>query len=570
VKHTAQINGLLLAFSFAAIVSGCGSGGGSSSTAPAPGTPPPSVTATQINKQPRERVKDGGTLTWPLDQIPTNFNLLQTDGSLADNGTVMAALQPTMFLFDAGATPTFDPDYLVSEPQLTTEPKQVVKYVINPKAHWDDGTPITWEDFHSEWEATNGKNDAYQISSSNGYSQIESVARGTDDREVVVTFARPFADWKSLFAPLLPASTTRDPKIFNEGWKDRPLLTAGPFVFESLDPTSQTLTVVRNDKWWGNRAKLDRIVFRSIPDRAAQIDALANGEIDLMDVGPDANIYNRAKTIDGVEIRVAGGPNWRHLDMNGTSANLEDVKVRQALAMAIDRAALARAMLGPLRIDTTPLGNHIFMANQAGYQDNSGVLAYNPARAEQLLDEAGWKLEGKVRSKAGKPLEISIVIPSGITTSRQESELIQNMLGRIGVTLKIEVVPGPDFFDKYVHVGQFDFTIFSWIGTPFPISSAKSIYAKPKTNSQGTLDIQQNYARVGSDEIDSLFDAATAQLDPAKAIEIANRIDTLIWEEVHSLPLYQRPELYACKKGLANVGAFGFAQPVYEDMGWQK
>ena len=107
---------------------------------------------------------------------------------------------------------------------------------------------------------------------------------------------------------------------------------------------------MRNEKWWGDRAKLDRIVFRVI-DPDAQIDALANGEIDAIDVGPDANKYNRAKGIDGAEIRVAGGPNFRHLTINGTSPNLQDVRVRQALAMAIDRTAIARALLGPLGID---------------------------------------------------------------------------------------------------------------------------------------------------------------------------------------------------------------------------
>jgi peptide/nickel transport system substrate-binding protein len=98
----------------------------------------------------------------------------------------------------------------------------------------------------------------------------------------------------------------------------------------------------------------------------------------------------------------------------------------------------------------------------------------------------------------------------------------------------------------------------------------KSIYAKPKTNSAGDLDVQQNYGRLGSDEIDELFDKADGELDRAKAIEIANRIDTLLWQEVHSLTLYQRPELWPCKKGLANIGAFGFAEAVYEDIGWQK
>jgi peptide/nickel transport system substrate-binding protein len=157
-----------------------------------------------------------------------------------------------------------------------------------------------------------------------------------------------------------------------------------------------------------------------------------------------------------------------------------------------------------------------------------------------------------------------------VATSRQESELIQNMLGQVGVTLMISTVPSPDFFDKYVTPGQFDLTIFSWIGTPFPISSSRSIYAKPTTNAKGELQIQQNYARVGSDEIDRLFDEATQELDRAKATAIANQVDAAIWQEVHSLTIYQRPDVWFVKKGLANMGAYGFADIIYQDIGWAK
>ncbi len=148
---------------------------------------------------------------------------------------------------------------------------------------------------------------------------------------------------------------------------------------------------------------------------------------------------------------------------------------------------------------------------------------------------------------------------------------MQNMLGQIGVTLRIDTVPGDDFFAKYLTPGQFDFTVFSWIGTSYPISSSKSIYVKPTRNANGGQDIHQNFARIGSDEIDAGFDRATQELDPAKAIVLANQVDALIWQEVHSLTLYQRPELFATKKNLANFGAFGFALPwVYQDIGWAK
>jgi peptide/nickel transport system substrate-binding protein len=529
---------------------------------------PRSATANQINAMPRDQIQDGGRLVWPIESMPVTYNYGHIDGTDAEHSYSKLSLMPRIFLYDASGAPVWNPDYLASEPTLVTEPKQVVTYNINPEAMWYDGTPITWEDFHWQWRARNGTNKAYQISSSNGYSDIESVTRGRDDREVVATFKDKYADWEAVFYGLYPASTSKSPQVFNEGWKNGPLTTAGPFKMGSIDQTAKTVTLVRNEKWWGRPAKLDTIVFRFI-DVDAQIDALANGEIDMMDIGPDVNKYVRAQGIAGADTRFAGGPNFRHLTINGTGPILQDVRVRRALAMAIDRAAITRAMLGPLGIEPQPLGNHVFMANQTGYQDNSGdVGKYDPGRAAQLLDEAGWRLDGNVRRKDGRALEINFVIPTAVASSRQESELIQNMLGQIGVRVNINTVPSPDFFEKYVRPGQFDFTLFSWIGTPFPISSARSIYAKPVPGPAGQLAIQQNYARVGSDEIDSLFQQATRELDRGKAIELANSIDALIWQEVHSLTLYQRPEMWVVKSGLANVGAFGFAEIVFEDIGW--
>lgn len=556
----------LAAIGAAALLSACGDG--AAPVAP-PAAAPPAATASQTNPLPRERVRDGGTFTYPLTQMIVNFNLGELDGAHKDTASVMEALVPRTHTNDASGTPIWNRDLLASEPTITTDGAQVVTFNINPRAAWYDGTPITWDDFHWQWKSSNGTNPAFRIVSANGYENIGSIERGRDDREVVVTFAEPYADWQSIFVRIYPASTTKDPAIFNDGWAERPLTTAGPFRFDSIDRTTQTITLVRNEKWWGAPAKLDRLVFRTI-DVNAQIDALANGEVDAVDLGPDASKYRRALAIDGIEVRVAGGPNFRHLTINGTSPVLEDVRVRRALAMAIDREAIARALLGPLGVAPTPLNNHIFMANQEGYRDNAGDLGrYDPERARQLLDEAGWVVDGNVRRKDGRALEIRIVIPAAVQTSRQESELIQNMLGGIGVKVNIDVVPANDFFEQYVTPGQFDFTVFSWMGTPYPLSSAKSIYATPTRGADGQLVIQQNYARIGTPEIDTLYAQSTSEFDRAKAIDIANRIDALIWEEVHSLTLYQRPELIAVKKGIANYGAFGLQTPwAYADMGW--
>jgi glutathione transport system substrate-binding protein len=298
------------------------------------------------------------------------------------------------------------------------------------------------------------------------------------------------------------------------------------------------------------------------------VDSLSSGEVDYIDVGPSADKYARVKTIPGVAIHKAGGPNFRHLTMNGQSPVLKDVNVRRALAMGIDRTRIAAALLSPLEVPAVPLNNHLFMTNQAGYQDNSGSVGkYNPEQAKQLLDQAGWTLPagGTYRQKDGKELDINLVIPSQVSASEKESKQIQAMLKEVGAKVNIKTVPVDDLFAKYITPGSFDFTVFSWFGTPFPISSSKSIYVNPK----GTH-IQQNYARVGSPEIDALLDRAAAELDETKARQLANQADALIWQEVHSLTTYQRPEIAAVKSNIGNFGAFGFATVIYEDIGIKK
>ena len=516
----------------------------------------------QMNSQPRDKVQQGGKMTWALDGVIVNFNYNQLDGTMAVGNWVISAMLPQMFVFDARATPSYDPDYLSGEPELTPGPLQVVKYKLNPRAVWFDGSPITAADFIAQWKALTGKDPAFHISSSSGYDHIKSVTQGANQFEVIVTFGTPYADWKGLYSPLYPASTNAHPEIFNTGWKNTMLTSAGPFRLASYDATAKTYTLVPNEKWWGNKPKLDQIIFRVIDDDA-QPSAMANGEIDLMDVGPSADEYNRVKSIPGVDIRVAGGPNFRHITFNGDSPMLEDVHVRQAIAMAIDRTAIARAELGQLPVKPVALGNHIFMENQTGYQDNSGAVTYNPEKAKQMLDAAGWTVQNNKRVKNGQTLVINLVIPGGVSVSRSEAELVQNMLAQVNVGVSINTVPTDNFFDKYITPGQYDMTVFSWLGTPFPISASQGIYRKPVGDK-----IQQNFARIGSDALDHVLDDAVQELDPQKAIALANQVDTLIWQEVHSVTTYQRPDIWAAKKGLANVGAYGFASIAYEEIGW--
>jgi peptide/nickel transport system substrate-binding protein len=544
----------------ALVVSGCGGGNSDSGSG---GGQPQSATENQVNPVDRDQLTQGGTFRWPLSEMPPNFNYNQLDGTLDPNEDVISALMPEAFEFSADSTPSVNKNYF-SSIEMTSEDPQVITYTINPDAVWSDGTPITATDLISQWKALNGTNDAYTISSSTGYEDVASVEQGDDERQAVVTFSRPFADWKSLYNPLYPASTNDDPNVFNTGWVNGPLVTAGPFQLDNIDTSSQTITLVPDTDWWGDKPILDSIVYR-VMDPDTTIDALANGEVDFVNIGPDVDAYSRATTLQGVDLRRAGGPNFRHITINGTSPILSDVNVRQALAKAIDRQTIADALLGPLGGDAKKLDNHIFMANQEGYQDNAGALSEPDIdAANKQLDDAGWTRQGDAtRTKGGQDLTIRFVIPAGVSSSQKEAELVQGMLAQVGAKVDIQTVPGGDFFENYVNVGDFDFTVFAWIGTPFPISPNTSIYGQPQGD-----DIQQNYARIGTPEIDALFQQAAQELDPVKARDIANEIDGKIWDEVHSLTLYQRPDLIATNSKVANFGAFGFADVQYEDIGF--
>ncbi|MDQ1516708.1 MAG: glutathione transport system substrate-binding protein [Actinomycetota bacterium] len=563
-----------LAALFAAVLgvtsSACRGGGGDRHATGTATAKRDTANAVDINPVSRDKLPEGGTLRWPLVSSPPNFNTGELDGTSADTANVVGGLLPSMFGFDSEARPTVNKDYLDAAELTAREPRQVVTYRINPRAAWDDGKPISEADLEAQWKAMSGSNPAYRVASSSGYEQIESVARGADEREVVVTFRRPYADWKALFSPLYPASTNNDPAVFNDGWRARPLTTAGPFRFESLDQTAKTISLVRNPKWWANRPKLDRIVYRVI-DPVGQVDALLNGEIDVLDVAADVNRLKRVEAAPGVTVHRAAGPDFRSIMINGTGEILKDVNVRRALGMAIDRTAIANVLVGPLGVEAKPLQNHIFMVSQRGYQNNAGILSAPDVNgARKLLDDAGWKLEGNGRKKDGKPLALRFVVPTGVASSNQVAELVRAMLDRIGVRVDVLSVPTQDFFKQYIIPGNFELTVFSFIGKPFPISSNKPSYASPKPREGGELDFQQNFARIGTRQIDALFDEATSEFDEQKAIDLANQIDAAIWDEVHSLTLYQRPDIAATRSALANFGAFGFASVVYEDIGFTK
>ncbi len=542
----------------ALVLASCGGGGGDAQNGPGP-----QIGTIDIGAAPAETLRDGGTFRWALGGFPANFNYNQFDGPESYSRAVLESMIPFLFPAQPDGTVKMNENYLKSAELTSTDP-QVVTYTLRDEATWSDGTPMTWQDFRAQWQALSGGNPAFLIASSTGYTDVASVERGTSDKQAVVTFSTPFSDWQSIFDPLYPASTNTNPEMFNTGWTQGLPITAGPFKLDQIDRTANTITVVRDENWWGPKPRLDRIIYRVIPVEA-QFDALANNETDFVDIGPDINFFTRAQSAAGVQVRKALAPNYRHITFNGRPGSvLADQQMRIAIQKGINRQAIAEAQIGRIVPDPKPLGNHIYVQGQQGYQDNSAIIGYDPQAASRMLDELGWTRTGDgVRRKDGKELVIRDIIPTQVPVSEQEARQVQQFLAQIGVKVDITPVPLDDLFEKHVNPGNFDITHFSWIGVPFPVSSKSSIY--------GTRgDTQQNFGGIGNETINNLFAEANRELDPARKIELANQIDREIWQAGHSLVSYQRPDVVAMREGVANFGAFGFADPVYTDIGFRR
>lgn len=517
--------------------------------------------SSDINAQDPATLKQGGNLRLAIGALPSNFNTLNIDGNEADNGSMQRPTMPRAFVIAPDGSMKVDTDYFTSVELTKTEP-QVVTYTINPKAAWSDGTPITWEDIASQINATSGKDKAFAIASPNGSDRVASVTRGVDDRQAVVTFAQHYPEWRGMFAGntmLLPKSMTADPDVFNKGQLDKPGPSAGPFVISSVDRTAQRVTLNRNPKWWGTPPLLDSITFLALDD-AARIPALQNNTIDATGIA-SLDELKIAQGTDGIGIRRAPGPSWYHLTFNGApGAILSDKALRQAVAKGIDRQAIVNVAQRGLVDNPTPLGNHIFVAGQDGYQDNSAVVAFDPEKAKAELDALGWKQDGQFRAKDGRQLVIRDVLYDS-QSGRQVAQVAQNSLAQIGVKLELDVKPANGFFTNYVNVGDFDITQFSWVGDAFALCCLNQIF---------TTGAESNFGKISSPEIDAKVDEVLDELDPTKARALANEVDKMLWDEVFSLALFQSPGNVAVRSTLANFGPSGVGDLNYSAIGFMK
>jgi len=558
--NTRRTAAVALAAALALTVSGCGKGNTSSDEEV--DTSSKTLETRAWDSANYDDVKKGGTLTLAISQLPDNYNNWQVNGGLQVTSDLQVPVLGGGVTTKSDGSWAIDKNYAESIKLVSKDP-QVVEVKLNKKAVWTDGKPITAADMIAYWKASNGSNKDFEIVATNGFKDIGSVEQGNDKYSYNVTFKTKNADWPNYIYPALPASVSSNPETFNKTYAKKMFPSNGPYVISKIDQNAQVITETPNPRWWGPKPKLSKIIFRVI-DQSAQAQAFANKEIDAVNIGQDKASYDTAKKRAGIQIQRSGGLIWTHLTFNATRGPLKDVKVRKAIAHAINREGMSAAANKPVGAPVVTQGSMIYMPGQKGYEDvATGGIGFDLKESEALLKEAGYtKGSGGIQTKDGKPLTLSITVPSGTPTNMQRAQLIQGYLKKVGITVKLDTVPTAKYFSDYVTPLNFDMATFSWKGTAFPVSTTQSLF--------NPVDAGQNYTGITSPRLADLWKKANAELEPAKQIALAKDIDKELYSYVPLVTIAPTPTIFGIGKGLVNYGASQFESPDFTKVGYKK
>ncbi len=531
----------------------------------------------------------GGTVTYAAEQEYTSYNNATADTTLFANTLVLNTTLPGPFISNPDLTFTLWGDLMASA-EVTSEDPQVVEYVVQPEAVWSDGDPIDCDDFYLAWMSGNGKLNkpnpdytgpgqvdadgaevpetlpVFNVASTTGYEDISSVECSEDGKTITTTYDTVFADWQVLFGGLLPAhiveansgvedimavdmeATSPDAEAVGDFWStgfvgfDPAIAVSGSwFTIDSFTP-GQNLILKRNEAFWGTPANLDEIVFLQVPDATQQPAALENGDVQVISPQPNADLVAQLEGIAGITTSIEQGVTFEHYDFNQANVHLADPNVRKAFALCLDREEIVSTLVAPINPDATVLNNRIYIPSSPDYVDGSAEYARDVDAAKALLEESGYVMgDDGVYAKDGNRLSLRLGRRDPNPRRQSTNELAAEQCAEAGFELTDD--PAEDMLSVRLPASDYDVILFAWVATA-ALSSNTSIYVPGGG---------QNFNNYSNPEIQTLFDQANAEFDPAVRADLMNQIDAILWEDMATLPLFQFQEMVAYSDTVSNV-----------------
>lgn len=484
----------------------------------------------------------------------------------SDRGDTKAALPPGMGIVDAGAAPQggtavvhveVEPPHLlpllrpdawcerivlhdVYEALLRREPfppHEIVPelaeswevspdglelvFSLRQDVRWHDGEPFTSEDVLFTF--TTIRDPSVLAPAARAHFEMVETFDAPDPFTFRITLREP----SFLILQNLESTVILPQHIFGRGDINshshlREPVGTGPFRFISYR-AGREVVIERNDDYWGPPARLDRVVYRFARDRTLALQMLRRGDVDVMprltsaqfeQVGADEELQ-RTHALTSMLV-----PGFSFIVYNTRREQFRDPRVRQAMAMLIDRETILCAL-------ESCLGQVVSGPFPVGHPGNDPEIApwpFDPARARQLLDEAGWRQArpGDIRRRDGRPLRFTLLIPAVSTNQHRVATLIQQDLLRAGIRIDLYSLDWSVFMQR---VTEHDFDAATLMFSMEWEADYYDLYHSSQC--QGG----QNYGCWENAEADDLLVELRRELDPERRIELQHRLHQILHEE---------------------------------------
>lgn len=451
---------------------------------------------------------------------------------------------------------TYDPkDYHpvpgLAESWKTSDDKLTWTFTIRSGATWSDGQPVTAKD--AAFTLNTMMTNPVAATANGNFVQGWDSVTAPDDKTLVIKTKEPRSTMLALDIPIVPEHIWSKVTDF-KAEPTLPLVGDGPFIVTDYKP-SQFIKLKANKNYWRGAPKIDELDFVYYKNVDAEVQALKKGEIDLMSRLVAAQ-YDSLKNDPDIALNTGAGRRFNEIVINpgATSADnkpigdgnpaLKDVKVRQAIAKAIDSKTLVDKVWGGY---ATEASGYIPPGFAEFHSDTK--VPYDPAAANKLLDDNGYPKgpDGIRVDKTGKPLKLRLLGHAETNLDEQGSKYITGWLKDIGIAVDVQLVSDQKINDATT-AATYDLAFSGWSANPDPdyVLSLQTCAARPNADGKGATPD----SFLCDPEYDSLYQQQLAETDRAKRIEIVKKMQQVLQDRASLVILgYDNPlEAYRADK----------------------
>ncbi len=503
----------------------------------------------------------GGSAKVEIDEPWAGFNPNTPAGAASSSPMLLSSVLPSAYTLNPKLVPQVNSSLLVSVEATSTSPL-TIQYVINPRAEWSDGVPVTADDFIYAWQSQRGDGvdiDGHpdQVASTLGYRDVQSVTGSDGGKTVTVKFSTPFTDWRILFDNMVPAHIAR--KVgWNSGFAtfDQAIeVSAGPYVLRSVSG-SGTALLVRNPHWWGTPATLRQVTVSTASNQQAWTSVLGTDNQAVIEATSfSLRTLNAVSSLPNTQSQVSSSLDFLSLEFNVLSPVTDQVPVREAVARIVDRAALIAKTVGTIEPSIKPSQDHLATANQSTYSPSSAAAAYsvpNVAMADSLLRSAGYhkSAAGTYVDAGGSPLTLRMAVESDEPWIAEVGSLLAGQLRQAGIIVTIVPVDGTTGLITANTQDAYDIALVDRTSSPYQtVTEGWYSFGLGPTGSPAT----QNWSNFDDPAVDQYFAQAAQDLNPVTGGTVYAQIDDQLWDQMVALPLFQLPSLLANGVQIDNV-----------------